>query len=154
MATRRPRRETPGPWTFRRKACGFEFCKVPAHSVHGLLRRGTHCCFCVTGSSAGPYLTSPFTRRLAPIRRAATGAQPRGPEAIREQKPGTRPEKLKKSPAPLFHAFLKTARRSLYEGFALFVAAFREASEKLRKGDEGARFPAGSFPPGRPFVTA
>jgi len=33
-----------------------------------------------------------------------------------------------------------------------FVAAFREAAEKLRAGERGALFPAGSFPPAMPFV--
>jgi hypothetical protein len=36
----------------------------------------------------------------------------------------------------------------------MFVAAFREASERLRSGDRMARFPLGSFPPGLPFVRA
>jgi hypothetical protein len=90
----------------------------------------------------------------AQIARSRSGAQPLGPEAICQQTPGTRPEKLKKSAAPRFHAFRKTARRMLYEAFATFVAAFREASEKLRKGETNVRFPVGSFPPSRPFVTA
>ena len=90
----------------------------------------------------------------AQVARARSGSQPFGPEAIRQQTPGTRPEKLKKSPAPRFHAFRKKARQSLYEAFALFVAAFREASERLRKGEMNVRFPIGSFPPGQPFVMA
>jgi hypothetical protein len=40
----------------------------------------------------------------------------------------------------------------MYEAYAGFVAAFREAAEKLRGGDRMARFPEGSFPPGLPFV--
>ena len=35
----------------------------------------------------------------------------------------------------------------------LFLAAFRDASEKLRSGDRNAKFPTGGFPPGLPFVT-
>jgi hypothetical protein len=38
------------------------------------------------------------------------------------------------------------------EAYAWFVAAYREAAEKLRKGNLGARFPVGSFPPALPFV--
>ena len=38
------------------------------------------------------------------------------------------------------------------EMYALFVAAYREAAGKLRKGYRGARFPIGSFPPALPFV--
>jgi hypothetical protein len=36
--------------------------------------------------------------------------------------------------------------------YALFVAAYREAADKLRKGDRGALFPVGSFPLALPFV--
>jgi len=42
---------------------------------------------------------------------------------------------------------------SIYDAYQLFLAAFREAAEKLRSGDRSARFPTGSFPPGLPFVT-
>jgi len=42
--------------------------------------------------------------------------------------------------------------QAMYEAYADFVAAFREAAEKLRGGDRMARFPEGSFPPGLPFV--
>jgi hypothetical protein len=40
----------------------------------------------------------------------------------------------------------------LYEGYAWFVAAFRQAAEKLKAGDRSAAFPTGSFPPALPFV--
>jgi hypothetical protein len=43
-------------------------------------------------------------------------------------------------------------RRELYEGYAWFVAAFRQAAEKLEAGDRNAAFPSGSFPPALPFV--
>ncbi len=32
------------------------------------------------------------------------------------------------------------------------VGAFREASERMRRGDRDAPFPLGSFPPALPFV--
>jgi hypothetical protein len=89
----------------------------------------------------------------AEAKRARSRKEPLGPEAIRRQKAGTRPEKLKKSPAPYFHAFRKKVRGALYEGFALFVAEYREASEKLRAGERNVRFPLGCFPPGPPFVS-
>jgi hypothetical protein len=38
--------------------------------------------------------------------------------------------------------------------FPLFVSVFREASEKLRRGDRNAPFPTGSFPPALPFVAS
>jgi hypothetical protein len=40
----------------------------------------------------------------------------------------------------------------LYEAYYLFVAAFRIAADKLKRGDPTFHFPAGSFPPGLPFV--
>lgn len=80
------------------------------------------------------------------------GIEPIGREAVLRQNPLTRPNRLKRSPAPLFHAFRRRIRRQLYEAYAAFVAAFREASERLRSGDRNAAFPIGSFPPGAPFV--
>ncbi|HEV7509198.1 MAG TPA: hypothetical protein VGS07_30255 [Thermoanaerobaculia bacterium] len=57
-----------------------------------------------------------------------------------------------RSPAPRVHAATKAARRAFHEAYAAFVSAFREASEKLRRGDRYAPFPCGSFPPALPFV--
>jgi hypothetical protein len=42
--------------------------------------------------------------------------------------------------------------QTLYDAYAWFVGAFRDASEKLRAGDRAAPFPRGSFPPALPFV--
>jgi hypothetical protein len=85
-------------------------------------------------------------------RRARTGSQPLGVAAILGKHPHHRPARLKKSPAPLFHAFRQSVRQGLYEGYAWFVAAFRQAAEKLKAGDRSAAFPAGCFPPALPFV--
>jgi hypothetical protein len=84
---------------------------------------------------------------------AKAGREPFGVAAVLREDPETRPARSKKSPAPLFHAATKAVRKALWEAYALFVAAFREASERLRSGDLTARFPLGSFPPGLPFVT-
>jgi hypothetical protein len=73
-------------------------------------------------------------------------------EGVRAQNPESRPRKIKKSPAPFCHALRKKVRKALWEAYGLFVAAFREAAEKLRGGDRGVAFPPGSFPPGMPFV--
>jgi hypothetical protein len=75
-----------------------------------------------------------------------------GVEAVLTQDPHSRPKRSKKSPAPRFHAWSREARWALYEAYGLFVAAFRDAAEKLRAGDRMARFPAGSFPPHLSFV--
>jgi hypothetical protein len=88
----------------------------------------------------------------AAARRKKTGVKPMGPAAILTQDPHHRPARSKKSPAPAFHAASQAVRRGLREAYALFVAAYREAAEKLRAGNRDARFPTGSFPPGLPFV--
>jgi hypothetical protein len=86
-------------------------------------------------------------------RREETRAVPLGPAAIKAQRPHHRPSKLKKSPAPLFHAATRRIRRELYDAYKFFLAAFRDASERLRSGDRNARFPSGCFPPALPFVS-
>ncbi len=85
-------------------------------------------------------------------RRKKNGIKPLGPAAILAQDPHRQPARSKKSPAPAFHAASQAVRRGLREAYALFVAAYREASEKLRMGDRNACFPVGSFPPALPFV--
>ena len=85
--------------------------------------------------------------------RGQTGCQPLGIKAILRQKPTDQPVKTKKSAAPLFHAFRRKVRKELYEAYGWFVAAFREAADKLKAGDRNARFPTGSFPPHLPFVS-
>jgi hypothetical protein len=79
---------------------------------------------------------------------------PLGVAGILRQSPETRPAHSKKSPAPLYHAATRAVRKVFWEAYATFVAAFREASERLRAGDRMACFPLGSFPPGLPFVAA
>lgn len=76
----------------------------------------------------------------------------RGAAAIREQEPHTAPERLKKSPAPRFHAASRKIRQELYDGYRQFVAAFCDAAARLRAGELGVVFPAGSFPPAAPWV--
>ena len=88
----------------------------------------------------------------AAVARKRTGAQPFGVANILAQDPGTRPERVKRSPAPLLHAASKAMRQVFYEGFVLFVAAYRTAAEKLQRGDPHPGFPFGSFPPALPFV--
>ena len=83
----------------------------------------------------------------------AKGIEPLGVEAILRQDPHTRPNETKKSPAPAVHAASKKARKRFWEEYSAFVAAFREAAERLKAGDRAARFPLGSFPPGLLFVS-
>ncbi|MEE8367853.1 MAG: transposase [Thermoanaerobaculia bacterium] len=58
-----------------------------------------------------------------------------------------RPTAPKKSWAPLVHAATTKVRKEFREAYGWFVAAYREAAEKLRQGDLSAAFPAGSFIP-------
>jgi hypothetical protein len=88
----------------------------------------------------------------ARMRRKATGLEPLGPDAILRQSPFARPRKSKRSYAPRVHALSESIRKAMYEAYSWFVARFRDAAEKLRAGDRLAQFPAGSFPPGLPFV--
>ncbi|MCY1074378.1 transposase [Archangium lansingense] len=70
-----------------------------------------------------------------------------GERAVRVQHPHTRPEHLKRSPRPLGHASTRQALRELREQYGAFVAAFREAAARWRRGDFSAPFPLFSFPP-------
>jgi hypothetical protein len=55
----------------------------------------------------------------AAAKRKRTGAEPFGVAKILAQAPSTRPERVKKSPAPFLHAASKAVRQVFYEGFAL-----------------------------------
>ncbi|MFL6258492.1 MAG: transposase [Thermoanaerobaculia bacterium] len=85
-------------------------------------------------------------------RRKRTGGKPLGVAAVLAQNPLRRPKKTKKSPAPVFHAASKAVRRELWDAYALFVAAYRSAAEKLRAGIRDVMFPRGCFPPALPYV--
>ena len=63
-------------------------------------------------------------------------------------------EKIKKSPAPRFHAATQARRVELYQGFSSFLEAYRRTAEKLKAGEPAPPFPRGSFPPALPFVSA
>jgi len=71
---------------------------------------------------------------------------------ILSQDPIKRPDHVKTTPALLFHAASRRVRRELRDAYNAFVAAYREAAEKLRAGIHDVIFPAGSFPPALPFV--
>src|SRR4051812_30770797 len=89
----------------------------------------------------------------AAARRKRTGTTPLGVAAVLAQNPLQRPKKTKRSPAPAFHVASKAMRRELWNAYALFVAAYRAAAEKLRAGVRDVVFPRGSFPSALPFVS-
>jgi len=84
--------------------------------------------------------------------RKRAGTEPFGREAILAQHPHTRPERIKKSPAPFVHAATKATRKFFYGLYGEFVAAYRTAAEKLRAGNLAPGFPIGCFPPPMQFV--
>jgi hypothetical protein len=88
----------------------------------------------------------------AALARSLKGLAVLGVEAILAKDPQHRPASLARSPAPLVHAATKAVRKAFYDAYAWFVAAFRDAAERLRQGDRDAPFPSGSFPPALPFV--
>jgi hypothetical protein len=79
--------------------------------------------------------------------------QPLGVRAVLRQQPHARPNRAKKSPAPLIHAATQAMRKAFWTAYSAFVAAFRDAAELLKGGDRLAKFPVGSFPPRLPFVS-
>jgi hypothetical protein len=84
--------------------------------------------------------------------RQSRGIRVLGVKAILAQSPHQKPKRTKKSPAPGFHAATKAARLALREAYGWFYAAYREAADRLRKGERSVGFPEGSFPPALPFA--
>jgi hypothetical protein len=75
-----------------------------------------------------------------------------GVRAVLRQHPHDSPICAKRSPAPYCHAFSKTVRKALRSAYALFLASYRHASQRLADGDRNAAFPHGCFPPPLPFI--
>ncbi|MBW8873979.1 MAG: transposase [Acidobacteria bacterium] len=88
----------------------------------------------------------------AAVAREERGTRVLGAETILARDPLYRPEKLARSTAQLVRAATQVARKAFSDAYSWFVKAFRDAAEKLRRGDRTAPFPVGSFPPALPFV--
>lgn len=82
---------------------------------------------------------------------AQEGSEPLGVHAVLKQHPHDRPDRLKKTSAPLFHAETRRVRKELMAAYSWFVAAYREAAKRLADGNRNTKFPAGSFPSRLPF---
>ena len=80
------------------------------------------------------------------------GTKPMGPEKILKQSPYAKPITTKTSKAPRFHTATPEAWIEMMASYRDFAAAFRQAAQLLKDGVFNAKFPEGSFPPGRPFV--
>jgi hypothetical protein len=82
------------------------------------------------------------------------GTKSLGARTIRRQKPHDKPKTLKPSPAPLFHAANREDFWAMYNARQAKVAAYCDASRRLKRGETDVRFPEGCFPPRLPFVKA
>ena len=78
--------------------------------------------------------------------------EPLGRRRVRKVNPHHAPKKVAWSPQPFEIARDPRRRRELRQAFAEIVAAYRDAAERLAKGDRQARFPEGTFPPGLPYM--
>lgn len=76
---------------------------------------------------------------------------PLGLSHILSAAPNERSARLKRSPAPRFHAATLAARRQLRSHYATFVACYRRAANALRRRETPIAFPSGCFPPALPF---
>jgi REP element-mobilizing transposase RayT len=84
--------------------------------------------------------------RAQAIKRRRTRAR-----AATSRRSSSEVQPLRRSPAPWFHAVSGLADQELHLIYAEFVALFRAAAEKLKRGVD-AVFPAGCFPPAGPYV--
>jgi REP element-mobilizing transposase RayT len=86
-------------------------------------------------------------------RRQRAGSPVLGRRAILGQDPHDEPLTHDRSPAPAVHAATKGIRAMLRAAYWQFVAAYREAALRLRRGDRLVRFPSGAFQPPMPSLT-
>ncbi len=80
------------------------------------------------------------------------GTTPLGAQAIRRQKPHNKPKAFKASPAPIIHAANREDFWAMYNARKAKTTAYRDAAERLKRGETDVRFPEGCFPPRLPFV--
>ena len=80
------------------------------------------------------------------------GTRPLGVAAILAQDPEFRPHEVEKRPCPWFHVLDPDLKKSLYTALVMILAQYREAAERLKKGDRSARFPLHTFAPTLGFV--
>jgi hypothetical protein len=85
---------------------------------------------------------------------AEKGTAPKGAKKVVKQYPHDVPKDMKYSPSPQFITATREAMRELRKAYKNFVAAYREAADKLRAGHLTATFPPNSFPPPQPYVPA
>ena len=80
------------------------------------------------------------------------GSVPLGVNGILGLDPHRRQREIPKRPRPWCHAASAEARGAIKKAIRDIVAAYRRAAEQLKNGVKDVRFPAGTFPPGLPYV--
>ena len=86
-------------------------------------------------------------------RHRVDGTAPIGVQAVLARDPHHRQKDPPSSPRPWVHALSPEERKKLRAALVWIVAAYRVAAERFRKGEFDVGFPAGTFPPARPFVS-
>ncbi len=84
--------------------------------------------------------------------RQQTGKRSLGVEKILNADPHHRPDQVKKSSKPRFHALTPKVFELLWQAWSEVISAFREASARLLSGEREVEFPEGTFPPHLPFI--
>jgi REP element-mobilizing transposase RayT len=87
--------------------------------------------------------------RATRVRHHEEGTRPLGAAKVLAVDPQSRPETVKRSPRPKFHA-TKDIYKLLCAAYRQFLEAYGAASDRLRAGKVGVVFPAGCFPPAMP----
>lgn len=85
------------------------------------------------------------------VRHAADGTRPLGVDAVLAVDPLDTPAPARRTPAPLFLTATREAWQELRAAYREVLAAFLDASGRLRRGTEGVAFPEGTFPPAGPM---
>ena len=85
-------------------------------------------------------------------RQRATGRRPLGSRAILAQHPHSRPQRVKRSPAPRFHAASYGIRKMLEAMYWTYLDLRAEAIETIRAGRFPIRYPEHGIPP--PLIPA
>ena len=78
---------------------------------------------------------------------------PAGATSVLERDPRARRVHEKpRRPPPLIHAASREVRESLRSALCTFVTAYRDAAERLKRGESPFSFPQDCFPPQLPYV--
>ena len=68
------------------------------------------------------------------------------------QNPHAAPKNFKRSPAPRFHTATREEYMELLEARRNRLMAYRDAAERLKRGEPDVVFPPDCYPPGLPYV--